>query len=138
MIFFSTADYDIPSDQTNNSKDHAPVSPTVHFERNLAEEKQHITRLYNTIRSNRSSGLYDYISDPRRCLLKIDRNKGLGFVLSATGDFDHTITAVQKVRTTCKNIHTRDVRDQLFLVPVLVKYSFFGPSPGSGHRDRDW
>jgi hypothetical protein len=101
LIFFSTADYDIPSD-----KDRAPLSPTVHFERNLSEDKQHISRLYNTIRSNRSSGLYDYISDPRRCLLKIDRNKGLGFVLSATGDFDHTITAVQKVRIACKNMHT--------------------------------
>jgi hypothetical protein len=42
--------------------------------------------------------LYDYIKDPRRCVLKIDYNKGLGFVLSATGDYDHTITAVDKVR----------------------------------------
>ncbi len=50
------------------------------------------------IRSNQSSASYDYIKDPRRCVLKIDRNKGLGFVLSATGDYDHTITAVDKVR----------------------------------------
>jgi hypothetical protein len=99
-IFFSIVDYDIPSEQTNNSKNHAPIRSisSVHFEENLSEEIQHISRLYNTIRSNRSSGLYDYIRDPRRCLLKIDRSKGLGFVLSATGDYDHTITAVEKVR----------------------------------------
>jgi hypothetical protein len=47
--------------------------------------------------SNQSIASYDYIRDPRRCVLQIDREKGLGFVLSATGDYDHTITSVDKV-----------------------------------------
>ncbi|CAF0925167.1 unnamed protein product [Adineta steineri] len=84
-------DYDIPTAQTS--------VPPNDFIRNFSEEMQHMSRLYHTVRSNRSSGLYDYIRDPRRCLLKIDPNKGLGFVLSATGDYDHTITAVEKNST---------------------------------------
>ncbi|CAF4412332.1 unnamed protein product [Adineta steineri] len=84
-------DYDIPTSQTS--------VPPNDFMRNFSEEMQHMSRLYHTVRSNRSSGLYDYIRDPRRCLLKIDPNKGLGFVLSATGDYDHTITAVEKNST---------------------------------------
>jgi len=61
------------------------------------KETHSISQSHNILQSNQSIASYDYIKDPRRCVLKIDRNKGLGFVLSATGDYDHTITAVDKV-----------------------------------------
>ncbi|UJR23589.1 hypothetical protein I4U23_026578 [Adineta vaga] len=89
-------DYDIPSQQPIDSQTRKLLPLTVHFDRNLSEEMSHISRLYQTACSNRSSGLYDYIRDPRRCVLQIDRTKGLGFILSATGDYDHIITAIEK------------------------------------------
>ena len=63
------------------------------------------TPLLSTFRSDdnhrahadQSIASYDYIRDLRRCVLQIDREKGLGFVLSATDDYDHTITSVDKV-----------------------------------------
>ena len=58
----------------------------------------------DTVRSTVSTGSFDYLRGPRRCVLKVDRNKGLGFVLSATGDYDHTITAVEKVRKKKRSI----------------------------------
>lgn len=71
--------------------------PTDRNDQNLSEEIRHISQSNNLTCSNQSSVSYDYIREPRRCELKIERNKGLGFVLSATGDYDHTITAVEKV-----------------------------------------
>ncbi len=56
-----------------------------------------VSSIHDTVRSTISTGSFDYLRGPRRCVLKVDRNKGLGFVLSATGDYDHTITAVEKV-----------------------------------------
>ncbi|CAF1468030.1 unnamed protein product, partial [Didymodactylos carnosus] len=47
---------------------------------------------YSTVTSTKS---FDYLTGPRKCILKVDRAKGLGFVLSATGDYDHTITGVE-------------------------------------------
>ena len=46
---------------------------------------------------NLSGDSFDYARNARRCILNVDHTKGLGFVLSATGDYDHTITAVEKV-----------------------------------------
>ncbi|CAF3670009.1 unnamed protein product [Rotaria sordida] len=89
-------DYDIPLERTNNSKIQTPLLSTSRHNGNLSEQVRHISQLPNTVCSNQSSPLYDYIRDPRRCLLKIERDKGLGFILSATNDYDHTITAVEK------------------------------------------
>ncbi|CAF0931428.1 unnamed protein product [Adineta ricciae] len=52
--------------------------------------------IQDTVRSTVSTGSFDYLRGPRRCVIKVDRKKGLGFVLSATGDYDHTITDVEK------------------------------------------
>ncbi len=64
-----------------------------------------ISSIHDTVRSTISTGSFDYLRGPRRCVLKVDRNKGLGFVLSATGDYDHTITAVEKVRQCNKYLY---------------------------------
>lgn len=90
-FFFSSVDYDIPPDRPNNSKTNTPLPSA------LSKEIRPISQSNNIVQSNQSIASYDYIKDPRRCVLKIDRNKGLGFVLSATGDYDHIITAVDKV-----------------------------------------
>ncbi|CAF1264782.1 unnamed protein product [Rotaria magnacalcarata] len=89
-------DYDIPIEHVNNSKISTSSLPTTRRDKNLSEQVQHISQSCNTVCSNQSNGFYDYIRDPRRCVLKIERNKGLGFILSATNDYDHTITAVEK------------------------------------------
>lgn len=81
----------------NNSKISTSSLPTMCHDKNLFEKVRHISQSCNTVCSNQSNGLYDYIRDPRRCVLKIEHNKGLGFILSATNDYDHTITAVEKV-----------------------------------------
>ncbi|CAF1516560.1 unnamed protein product [Adineta ricciae] len=93
----SKLEYDVPSQQPTDPQTSGLLLPaTVHVNRNLSEEMSYVSRLYQAACSNRSSGLYDYIRDPRQCILKIDRTKGLGFVLTATGDYDHTITSVEK------------------------------------------
>ncbi|CAF3486275.1 unnamed protein product [Rotaria socialis] len=89
-------DYDIPIEHPKNSKTLTSSLPTTRHDKNLSEQVRRISQSCNTICSNQSNGLYDYIRDPRRCVLKIERNKGLGFILSATNDYDHTITAVEK------------------------------------------
>ena len=106
-VFFSTADYDILPERTYNTKTHKLSPSTI----GVAEVVRDASQSNNTVRSNQSSGSYDYIQDPRRCVLEIDHNKGLGFVLSANNDYDHTITAVDKV---C--ISTNYNSNHLFLV----------------------
>lgn len=64
---------------------------------NTIETHNPIVPIHNTVRSTISTGSFDYLQGPRRCILRVDRNKGFGFVLSATGDFDHTITEIEKV-----------------------------------------
>jgi hypothetical protein len=93
-IFFSIEDYDVPCGRASKS----PVSPTVRFHESVSERVRHVSQTY-TIHSNHSGGLYDYIRDTRRCVLNIDREKGLGFVLSATDDYDHRITGIDEVCT---------------------------------------
>lgn len=80
--FFSLflVDYDIPPDRTNT-----PLLSTFRPEH------------HKPIQVEQSTPSYDYIRDLRRCMLQIDREKGLGFILSATGDYDHTITSIDKV-----------------------------------------
>lgn len=65
--------------------------------------------IQDTVRSTVSTGSFDYLRGPRRCVLRVDRNKGLGFVLSATGDYDHTITTVEEVNDRLC-VCARDVR----------------------------
>jgi hypothetical protein len=77
---------------------YTPLLPIDHRDQNFSKKFRHISQSHDTVCSNRSNGSYDYIRDPRRCVLKIDRNKGLGFVLSAMSDYDHTITSIDKVR----------------------------------------
>ena len=95
----SIVDYDIPPDRTNNSNTHTPLlstfrpNPDPHKEVPANNARSYLIGGY----SNQSIASYDYIRDPRRCVLQIDRDKGLGFVLSANGDYDHTITSVDKV-----------------------------------------
>ena len=101
MYVFFIADYDIPPTQNNNSKIQVPFLPTAHHEQNLTAQVAHISQSLNMVHSNQSSGSYEYIREPRQCVLNIERNKGLGFILSATGDYDHTITAIEKVRIRC-------------------------------------
>jgi hypothetical protein len=110
--FFSTADHEAPSKTTTSTKQRAPSPPTVRVGHNRLDVSHvsqsldivtstttvaPISNIHDTVRSTISTGSFDYLKAPRRCVLKVDRNKGLGFVLSATGDYDHTITAVEKV-----------------------------------------
>jgi hypothetical protein len=114
FYFFSIADYDAPSKTTTSSKGRAPSPPTVRVGHNRLDAPRisqsldtvatssnlttaPVSSIHDTVRSTISTGSFDYLKGPRRCVLKVDRNKGLGFVLSATGDYDHTITAVEKV-----------------------------------------
>lgn len=86
-------DYDVPPDRVNGSKTHTPLLSTFRPEQNFPKEKS----MQGTAQVDPSTPSYDYIRDLRRCVLEIDREKGLGFILSATGDYDHTITSVDKV-----------------------------------------
>lgn len=110
--FPSTADYETAPRTTTSSKARAPSPPTVRVGHNRLDQSRVSQSLdtvastattapaksiHDTVRSTVSTGSFDYVRGPRRCVLKVDRNKGLGFVLSATGDYDHTITAVEKV-----------------------------------------
>lgn len=105
-------DHDTPRKTTASSKARAPSPPTVRFGNNRLETQRvsqsfdttainpgqpSVSSINDTVRSTISTGSFDYLRGPRRCVLQVDRNKGLGFVLSATGDYDHTITAVEKV-----------------------------------------
>lgn len=105
-------DYDTTPKAKVSSKQRAPSPPTVRVGNNRVEESRvsqslditgtstttaPISAINDTVRSTISTGSFDYVRGPRRCVLRVDRNKGLGFVLSATGDYDHTITAVEKV-----------------------------------------
>lgn len=82
-------DYDVPPERANASKTHTPLLSTFRPEQHFPKEiPTHV---------DPSMPSYDYIRDLRRCILEIDREKGLGFILSATGDYDHTITSVDKV-----------------------------------------
>ncbi|CAF0852377.1 unnamed protein product [Adineta steineri] len=108
----SKPDYDTSIRPTVSSKGRAPSPPSSRIEHNHFDSpyvSQSLDTVINnpnttvpassiqdTVRSTVSTGSFDYLRGPRRCVLKVDRNKGLGFVLSATGDFDHTITAVEK------------------------------------------
>ena len=91
-------DYDVPPERGNASKTHTPLLSTFRPEPSLPKEIPS-----NTHQADQSMASYDYIRDLRRCILEIDREKGLGFILSATGDFDHTITSVDKVNLTIFN-----------------------------------
>ena len=125
VSFFSlllrVADYDAPSKATSSSKGRAPSPPTVRVGHNRLEAPQisqpfdkssssiptvPLSSMHDTVRSTISTGSFDYLRGPRRCVLRVDRNKGLGFVLSATGDYDHTITAVEKVRSRIRCIRS--------------------------------
>jgi hypothetical protein len=112
FFFLTIADYDAAPKTTTSSKTRAPSPPTVRVWHNRLDVTRvsqsldtvasnpttaPISSIHDTVRSTISTGSFDYLRGPRRCVLKVDRNKGLGFVLSATGDFDHTITAVEKV-----------------------------------------
>ncbi|CAF0730470.1 unnamed protein product [Rotaria sp. Silwood1] len=107
----SKLDYDAPPKAKVSSKTRAPSPPTVRVGHNRLEVPRvsqsldtvanntttvPVSTIHDTVRSTISTGSFDYLRGPRRCVLKVDRNKGLGFVLSATGDYDHTITAVEK------------------------------------------
>jgi hypothetical protein len=94
-LFSSIVDYDIPPDRTNNSKIYTPLLSTFCPDQNLRKD------VLSNVRVD-STASYDYIRDPRRCVIQIDREKGLGFILSANGDYDHTITSVDKV-CICRN-----------------------------------
>lgn len=121
-LFFCTVDHEVPSKTTPSTKARAPSPPTVRVGHNrldaprisqsidtvtsdTAATAAPVSSIHDTVRSTISTGSFDYLRGPRRCILKVDRNKGLGFVLSATGDYDHTITAVEKVSTYKKNIY---------------------------------
>lgn len=112
MIFLTIADYDSPPKTKVSSKQRAPSPPMARVGLNRLEvpvvsqsldtiasstTTAPATSIHDTVRSTISTGSFDYLRNLRRCVLKVDRNKGLGFVLSATGDYDHTITAVEKV-----------------------------------------
>ncbi|CAF1208220.1 unnamed protein product [Rotaria sordida] len=107
----SKLDFDAPPKTKVSSKTRAPSPPTVHVGHNRLEVPRvsqsldtianttltvPVSTVHDTIRSTVTTGSFDFLRGPRRCVLKVDRNKGLGFVLSATGDYDHTITAVEK------------------------------------------
>ncbi|CAF4041131.1 unnamed protein product [Rotaria sp. Silwood2] len=107
----SKLDYDAPPKAKVSSKTRAPSPPTVRVGHNRLEVPRvsqsldtiannattvPVSIIHDTVRSTISTGSFDYLRGPRRCVLRVDRNKGLGFVLSATGDYDHTITAVEK------------------------------------------
>ena len=116
--FFPAADYEAPPRTTTSTKARAPSPPTVRVGHNRLDPPRvsqsldtvastmtgaPAASIHDTVRSTKSTGSFDYFHGPRRCILKVDRNKGLGFVLSATGDYDHTITAVEKVRSQDKD-----------------------------------
>ena len=88
VCFFSIADYDAFSERNLNSQRRAPSPSTVDF------DQMRVSQWDGRTSSTRSS---DETRSARRCLLRVVPGKGLGFVLSATGDYDHTITAVDKV-----------------------------------------
>jgi hypothetical protein len=111
-LFSFLVNHDAPRKTTASSKARAPSPPTVRFGNNRLEtpcvsqlvdtvainpSQPSVSSINDTVRSTISTGSFDYLRGPRRCALQVDRNKGLGFVLSATGDYDHTITAVEKV-----------------------------------------
>ncbi|CAF1569314.1 unnamed protein product [Rotaria magnacalcarata] len=131
--------YDTPPKTKVNSKTRAPSPPTIRVGLNRVEEScvsqsldtigsntitAPISTVHDTVRSTVSTGSFDYLRNPRRCVLKVDRNKGLGFVLSATGDYDHTITAVEKY--SAADIAGLQVHDEVFEVDGVnvrnVKY----------------
>ncbi|CAF4469790.1 unnamed protein product [Rotaria socialis] len=135
----SKPDYDTPPKTKANSKARAPSPPTIRVGLNRLEEScvsqsfdttgsntitAPISTVHDTVRSTVSTGSFDYLRNPRRCVLKVDRNKGLGFVLSATGDYDHTITAVEKY--SAADIAGLQVHDEVFEVDGVnvrnVKY----------------
>lgn len=82
---------------TNNVTIQTPLLSTAAHNKNLSKEIQYTSPPCDAISTNQSNVSYDYIREPRRCVLKLERNKGLGFILSATNDYDHIITAVEKV-----------------------------------------
>ena len=111
-FLFPVADLENAPKATTSTKTRAPSPPTIRVGHNRLDA-QYVSQsldttatsapissaVNDTVRSTISTGSFDYLRGPRRCVLKVDRNKGLGFVLSATGDYDHTITAVEKVRS---------------------------------------
>jgi hypothetical protein len=82
FVCFSIADYDAFSRPTNIR---APSPTTVDFDQMPV--------------SHWDARSADPMRSARRCLLRVVPGKGLGFVLSATGDYDHTITSVEKVHS---------------------------------------
>jgi hypothetical protein len=138
FIFFPIADYEGPK-TTINSKARAPSPPTIRVGHNRLDAPRvtqsvdtvtsntataPVLSLNDTVRSTVSTGSFDYLRGPRRCVLKVDRNKGLGFVLSATGDYDHTITAVEKV----SNLNSTCVH-RLYIFVFLLFDSIQQPIP---------
>jgi hypothetical protein len=116
----STVDHETPVRPTVSTKARAPSPPTVRVGHHRLDThgvtqalntipinpvQTSAVSIHDTVRSTVSTGSFDYLRGPRRCILKVDRNKGLGFVLSATGDYDHTITAVEKVRSSIETHH---------------------------------
>ena len=110
---FSLAENDVLARTTTSTKGRAPSPPTSRYGstrldnpyasqsfdtvNSNATSVLPASSIQDTVRSTVSTGSFDYLRGPRRCVIKVDRKKGLGFVLSATGDYDHTITDVEKV-----------------------------------------
>jgi len=84
----SVVTYDVPPERSNSSQVYTPVLST-------------FAPLSNQSKSNDTNQLisqYDIIKEPRQCVLRLDPNRGLGFILSSMDDYGHTITAIDKVR----------------------------------------
>lgn len=144
-FLFPVADLENAPKATTSTKTRAPSPPTIRVGHNRLDA-QYVSQsidttttsapvssaVNDTVRSTISTGSFDYLRGPRRCVLKVDRNKGLGFVLSATGDYDHTITAVEKVRSSNNRFFSLEIsvlffvsfRQLIFLVyKSMMKYS---------------
>lgn len=121
-FLFRLAENDVPARTTTSTKGRAPSPPTSRYGSTRLDNPYAsqsfdtvnsnttsvlpASTIQDTVRSTVSTGSFDYLRGPRRCIIRVDRKKGLGFVLSATGDYDHTITDVEKVcRCTCSIIN---------------------------------
>ena len=84
-----------------------------------------------------STRSFDPMRSARRCLLRVVPGKGLGFVLSATGDYDHTITSVEKVYSIRKSEQGLHWSSHVVLSGGYCRFTSERCS-GRNQRDRCW
>lgn len=96
MIFYSTVDQSNSSVSTRNSNVSGLAKMTADFNRVSSDERK-IPSLQLKETSEFTKASDDDEKNIRRCIVRVNRERGLGFVLSANGDFDHTISKVEKV-----------------------------------------